>query len=184
MATWLKRLAAVLLVAGIIVGVNGSPAMALGPGGCGANCNGKDPNTYLVDWGQYGLELCNKQTIQKLEVANSGHYVELRYSPYCRTAWAKHSWDSGWGGYAVVWVESYSSSTASPGTFLRAYSDMTSCSSPGCAYPTQVGTYIGHTQGPWSFMVNDAGLYARACIRHWWNQEQAGPYTTACTVLY
>ena len=48
MATWLKRLAVVLVMAGIVVGVNDSPALALGPGGCGTNCNGKDPNVYRL----------------------------------------------------------------------------------------------------------------------------------------
>lgn len=194
MARWWRRLGVVLVVTGILAGVGTSPAAAsLGPAGCGYKCTGMDPNTYKVEYGQYGqiLTTCARdaKTIgNKLEIANSGNYVELRYSPYCRTAWARQSSDPDFGGYAQSWIESYRGPSTSYSYHIWSYADHWKCITQACAAPLSPGdgVYLSSgASGPWSLMVDDAGLYARACIRHWWDHEnQVNVYTQRCTPLY
>jgi len=175
-----------LVVIAVVLGA-GTPAQALGAEGCGSRCDGRDPHTYYVDVYPTRPEfnrLCEsdarnqKTALLPSAVGNLG--VVLRYSPYCRTAWAKPTYTSSPDGAYYVWVESYTSASVSSSTFRRAYTNSGRCYWGGC--PS--GEYLGYL-GPWSYMVNDAGLYARACIRQYGDEEHfPNQYTTVCTGLY
>lgn len=116
----------------------GTPALAA-TSGCGSVCDGKDPATYIatVDGTRMRCSYIDVQTID----GHSVYATELRYSPFCRTAWAR---DLDPGYLAYVTIESY----GSDGKLRKVYK----------------------ASGAWTPMVNDKGMKARAC-RYQWDSE-------------
>jgi hypothetical protein len=157
MKVFRKLLAA---TAGIAIGLTGglmfaSPASAV-TSGCGSACDGKDPQTYYASV-DGGSARCFYDAVT-IYVA---HGAELRYSPYCRTAWAR-SEDPGYLGF--VTVESYNSSGR-----RKVYSTRNASRS-------------------YTLMVNDKGMSARACHYGWpseveYNRGDA-PGLDGCTAKY
>ncbi|MFE9772057.1 DUF2690 domain-containing protein [Streptomyces sp. NPDC005931] len=75
-------LAAAALAAGGLTAASGTPAAAAATGGCYASgCEGKDPSQYCA----------SDATTPVSGVWLGQAYVELRYSPSCRAAWARIS---------------------------------------------------------------------------------------------
>ncbi|WP_091432405.1 DUF2690 domain-containing protein [Micromonospora yangpuensis] len=126
-------LVAVLTVVAATLAVPGSASAD--SVGCGSPCDNKDPQTYnaVVGSGSGGC-------YQDARTVASATYVELRYSPWCRTAWGRQTGSIGW--LSGVLVQSFNSS----GTTLRA------------SYDSRT------TGGSWSRMANDKNLLARACF--------------------
>jgi hypothetical protein len=131
----LPRPLAVLVAVAIGLTVSlagGAPAAAA----CGYACDGRDPQPA---GGKQSVCVDDADTIFTVRHPTINTAVELRYSPNCRTAWARQLYDRGW--LSGVLVESY-------------YAD-------GTRRMTQTDRTTG---GPWSRMVNDANLTARACL--------------------
>lgn len=138
--------AVVATAAGLVV--TATPAFAA----CGNLCDGKNPQTFTYldrSVGGPGATVnCSTDvrtpadtSTKKFKVYTTDHpsapYIELRYSPTCRTAWARTS-AVNW----TIYVESYNTD----GTLRK--------------------TAEQHTNSnvKYTAMVNDAGLTARACI--------------------
>jgi hypothetical protein len=141
-----------VLVVGLTAGVVAVPAPA--SAACGSACDGVNPQT---PEGRRSVCLNDAQTVHE----EPG--VQLRYSPSCRTAWARqtgHLW-----ALTGVLVESYYLN----GTRRRVETDR-------------------NTGGmPWSRMVNDANLLARACYYEYQTEaDQAADRRTIrhCTAKY
>ena len=138
----LKKVAAVAAAAvlGTLVSLTGTAPALAATSGCGYVCDGKDPDTYFarVDGGS---GRCGYSAWT--ETLDSAHGVELRYSSYCRTAWARLP-NPGYLGYATI--ESYSAN----GQRRKVYDTR-------------------RHNGAWTVMVNDKGMKARACKYEWWD---------------
>jgi hypothetical protein len=141
---WSKLLRSILvapLLVGVLVTVGAAPASAQASG-CGFQCDDQDPLTYWVAVGQYDGYNCTNDAQTVLfsgasynEDDNEWAFkVELRYSPRCRTAWAKGT------PQGTIWVE-----RKSPHRVEDA---------PANLYDN----FLHHTR-----MVNDAGMVSRAC---------------------
>ncbi|MFC0029774.1 DUF2690 domain-containing protein [Micromonospora chaiyaphumensis] len=114
-------------------------ATTLATTGCGASCDGKSPY-FKIYYNGSSYYTCNDDAI----IPTSGTYVytasdvlgnvTLRYSPRCRTAWARTSA----GDVQFKVVSRYTSGT----------------------YRT---TMTGSSPAEYTVMVNDAGLEAQAC---------------------
>jgi hypothetical protein len=128
--------ATVVAAVGVILPV--APAYAA-TSGCGSVCDGKDPETYYAQV-DGGSGRCGYPAFTSTLDTYSD--VELRYSSYCRTAWAR---DTNPGVLAYVTIESYSAN----GTLRKVYKG-----------------------GSWTSMVNDKNLKARACKYHWKNEAE------------
>ena len=118
-------------------------AAAANPG-CGRTCDFKNPQTYMITppGGPSNWYTCAADAItakQAFLPGGSSEGVELRYSPRCRTAWARQV---RMQRYYAVLIRSYYKSGS-----LRtaAYED-------------------GHV--PYSVMLDDAGLLAQACAEY------------------
>lgn len=94
-----------------------------------SGCEGKDPSTTI----------CQNDA---RTVATTEWNVELRYSPTCRTAWARYSGGVSFG--LTVMVERRNAD----GSYTPYYST----------------PYRGNGATVWTRMVNDAGYLARACV--------------------
>ncbi|MEV4117384.1 DUF2690 domain-containing protein [Micromonospora sp. NPDC049645] len=132
--SWHSRLLLMLAMGLAMVMGFQAPAMAA-TSGCGSVCDGKDPDTYFATVDGQVMRCSFIDVITPYSVAN----VELRYSPFCRTAWARQTDSFGW--LSGVLVQSYNSN----GTLRRTVDDTS-------------------TSGSWSAMVNDKGMTARACF--------------------
>ncbi|WP_433790248.1 DUF2690 domain-containing protein [Actinoplanes sp. CA-252034] len=140
---------AAVLTTAATLGITATPAFAA----CGSKCDGKNPASYTyLDTsvgGPGATVLCQTdakrpsvsgKVYKKLANPNLGEnsaYVELRYSPTCRTAWARtnaYQW--------TVYVVSYNANGS---------------------YRTQAEQVTNSTV-KWSAMVNDAGMKAKACL--------------------
>ncbi|MGR6322826.1 DUF2690 domain-containing protein [Micromonospora soli] len=107
-------------------------ASTLATSGCGSSCDGRNPATYKIYYNGSDYYTCAEDAITAAQ-NTSGINLELRYSPRCRTAWARVSSD-----FYYPTVRSY-------------YSD------------GRVRTsYSGFAGSYYTMMVNDAGLLARA----------------------
>jgi hypothetical protein len=130
-----RRLAAGLGVTAALVLASPLPATAA-TSGCGQTCEGKDPATFRIYSSSTAYHYCSDDAVTKA-VATTGrqndYTAELRYSPRCRTAWARS------GSEVHFWVE-----RRSP----YGYAD---------AYPWVGGGTV------WTVMLNDAGYVSRAC---------------------
>ncbi|MFG1886421.1 DUF2690 domain-containing protein [Micromonospora sp. NPDC049051] len=110
------------------------PEVELAATGCGSVCDGKNPATYKIY--HSGCSTCYHYCADDAETVasnTSGINLELRYSPRCRTAWARVSSD-----FYYPTVRSYHLSGA-----VRT-------------------SYSGFAGAYYTYMVNDAGLLARA----------------------
>jgi len=116
-----------------------APAFAA-TAGCGFGCDGLDPNNASMEDANGALRLCHTsaRTLSTRNVPGLGS-VDLRYSSYCRIAWAR-----GAGGVEIQ-VRSYWHQSDSWGAARRIE----------IQYDTDNG---GYTR-----TVNDANLYAQAC---------------------
>jgi hypothetical protein len=128
-----------VLTAAATTTITASPALAA-TSGCGSPCDGQNPETYRY-YGPGGPSqwvTCSADAITKYTAGSSGHlgYAQLRYSPTCRTAWAKTNTVNGW-----IYVYSYNAS----GSLRRTESQYTN-------------ETVKYTR-----MVNDVGLTAKAC---------------------
>lgn len=68
-----------------------APALAASSSVCSA-CENEDPNTWRVWTGPYDYYLCATDAITVDTIPHTrapSKYVELRYSPRCRTVWAR-----------------------------------------------------------------------------------------------
>src|SRR4051794_31628408 len=85
----------VIVLSGVLIG-GASPAQAAS--GCGSKCDGKNPQTYV--WEVVGpapgvAYTCGQDAVtpsvsgKTFKKYVQGLYIELRYSPSCRTAWAR-----------------------------------------------------------------------------------------------
>jgi len=130
-----KRLLAALCATAALVLADAVPASAA-TGGCGWSCDGKDPATWRVWTSSTAYYYCGDDagTVRYATTGRENDYiVELRYSPRCRTIWAKSSSE------VHFWVERQNP---------YQYAD---------AYPYTGGGTV-HT-----LMLNDAGYVSRAC---------------------
>ncbi|GIJ08729.1 DUF2690 domain-containing protein [Micromonospora andamanensis] len=118
-------------------------AVTLANTGCGSSCDNRDPNTFKIYYDGTRYYTCAEDAITpKLSsgyvyrVSSPAGSVELRYSPRCRTAWARTS--AGWTAFKVV-------SRHLNGNHRK--------------------TIEGYSEygGVWTDMVNDANLEASAC---------------------
>ena len=138
------------IVLGLTLSVAGrSPASAA----CGSACDGRDPQPAA---GKASVCVDDADTI--FEVGG----VQLRYSPNCRTAWARQIGDLYW--LTGVLVQSFNTN----GTLRMTQTDR-------------------GTGGPWSRMVNDANLTARACFYQYdneWDYEADRRTIRYCTGRY
>ena len=140
MSKAMKLAASALLITGLAVGADATSASAAtATSGCGSQCDGKNPQTYTIDYNgssiTCGLDAVTKKSAQIPEIG--GPVVELRYSPRCRTAWARTN-----GINFQIYVYSYNTSGSlrrTEGTFVEGGANYT-------------------------LMVNDAGYTAKACI--------------------
>lgn len=108
-------------------------AGTLATSGCGSPCDGKDPY-FKIYYNGSSYYKCNDDAINKYGVSNAFGSVTLRYSPRCRTAWAKTAADVA---FKVV----------------SRYTNGNYRTSMSASYPTE-----------YTKMVNDAGLEAQACF--------------------
>ncbi|MBQ1019599.1 DUF2690 domain-containing protein [Micromonospora sp. D93] len=125
--------------------------------GCGSPCDGKDSQTYSALVG--GVRGSCAQDARTVKTASN---VELRYSPFCRTAWARQT--DSFGYMSGVLVFSW-------------YSDGRQRS-----WQDDLGT-----AGSWSKMVNDKGLTASACFYQYESElDQVNDIKTVqwCTARY
>jgi hypothetical protein len=137
-----KLLATAMLIALSALGVavvDATPASAATVG-CGSICNNQDPHTYDVCTHFFTGTFCRTEgspilcESDALTKATKGS-VQLRYSPFCRTAWAKYTGGSGDGVDVKEWVQT----------------------STGHSY------YGTNTSGPWSAMADDMNISSKAC---------------------
>jgi len=147
---------AVAVVASLLVTLAGhTPASAVTVG-CGSACDYQDPDDYVANVG--GVHrTCAADAVTKLTAQG----VELRYSAFCRTAWARATY-CGYLGFVNLY--SYDST----GTW-RAFTS---------SYRT------GNCYSP---MLNDKGMTAKACSEGWLDEvdyENNPPREFACTGRY
>ncbi|MFI6782281.1 DUF2690 domain-containing protein [Micromonospora sp. NPDC050276] len=155
--SWHSRLLLVLAMGLAMVTGFQAPAMAA-TSGCGSVCDGKDPDTYFATVDGKVMRCNFIDVITPYSATN----VELRYSPFCRTAWARQTDSFGW--LSGVLVQSYNSN----GTLRRTVDDTS-------------------TSGSWSAMVNDKGMTARACFYQYdteWDYEAGNRRILYCTARY
>ncbi|HEX8347461.1 MAG TPA: DUF2690 domain-containing protein [Actinoplanes sp.] len=129
------------------------------PTKCGNACDGKDPSSYQVP--NSGGFKCSSdaKTIHHKDLV-SGTWVELRYSPGCRTAWTRGYNNPNSGMYTDIAGFSY----RSDGTRrLSVYASGTS--TPGQFYTA---------------MLNDAGYTFKACK----DRQVGGSPDWNCTAAY
>jgi Protein of unknown function (DUF2690) len=157
-----RRSVAVLLavVAGAAVSLADQAPLMAATSGCGNVCDGKDPDTYFATVDGQTMR-CSFIDVQTPHTATN---VELRYSPFCRTAWARQTGSIGW--LSGVLVQSFNTD----GTLRKQYDQ-----NPDT------------TSGAWSPMVNDKGLTARACFYVYANEvdyEVDRKIVGPCTARY
>ncbi len=115
---------------------------------CGSRCDGKDPETYIgyqPPGGPSAWRNCagDARTVASQRTGGS-LWVELRYSPRCRTAWARSNIVTAPEGWPVnTWVYSF----RADGSFRK-----------------EVGIVDRNSDRAWTGMVNDAGLTAQGVL--------------------
>ena len=114
---------------------------------CGRACDGKDPSSYQVP--NSGGFTCSEDATTKYHKAVFNGWVELRYSPGCRTAWTRgynppsgSAWTSI-GGFSYysngsLRTSVYTNGTSTSGTFYTAMLDDANLVYKACK-DTQVG---------------------------------------------
>ncbi len=145
-------LAAVGIALTVAVSGVGSPAAAAGAG-CGSTCEGQDPATFKAYFDGLGYACAQGARTIHTEVGSEGT-ITLKYSDRCRTAWVTASYNG------------YDHPTMLPYRIESFYTNGTR----RLTYPQIPGKH-------YTYMVNDAGLLARAC---WYE----GNTSTDCTLKY
>lgn len=84
---------------------------------CGSQCDGKDPQSYLVRV-PGDAYYCHNDAVTFALLNTTGGSVQLRYSPICRTAWARGSGTTGLAGFSH-----YSNGTERTKVYVSPYSD-------------------------------------------------------------
>lgn len=150
--------AAVGLVLGSVL-LSTAPAEAASgvPTVCGRACDGKDPASFVVP--NSGGWTCARDAKTIYHKDFGGTWLELRYSPSCRVAWARKHTDpkdvyTGIGGFSYY----------SDGRF-------------------RASVYAGGRSTGGDFytaMLDDAGLTFKACM----DINAAGPTNWSCTSGY
>ncbi len=161
----LKVLFALVLTMVGLTFVTATPAQAAT--GCGAVCDGQDPQNYYASVGGTSATCGFDPGVWTVDSKYSQYnwaasdYIELRYSPRCRTIWGR----AGISNYLQdIVVYSYNSN----GTLRKT---------------------VKWSNAPWyqawSPMLNDAGYTGKACLIEYTNYDEQGnnsPFLThACT---
>jgi hypothetical protein len=133
-----STVAAVAVATTALLAFSAAPAHAANPG-CGFSCDGVDPNSAAVEDANGALHLCrdSARTVYSRSEPGNG-YVDLRYSSYCRIAWAR-------GVAQEIKVVSFWHQNDPESAARRVEIDYSS-------------------SGGYTLAVNDAGLYAEACV--------------------
>lgn len=94
-----RRLLTALAVTSVVAagGVVAVADPALAATGCGSACDGQDPSSYKIG-PPYSYYYCADDAKTVKTASGAGESVELRYSPQCRTVWARN-------GSFEFWVE-------------------------------------------------------------------------------
>ena len=126
-------------------------AAAANPG-CGRVCDGENPQTYMITppGGPSNWYTCAADAItakQALMPGGSSSGVELRYSPRCRTAWSRQL------------------------RLTNNYNFWLHVNSYYLSGTLRTSAYEGRLV-PYTAMVDDAGLKARACVVYIQNNEE------------
>jgi hypothetical protein len=124
---------------------------------CGSRCDNENPQTFVVtppggpsNWYHCGADARTVDSIGPADdsgLAQFGVTIQLRYSPKCRTVWARAF---GLQRSDTLWV------MRNPNT---SYTDI----SDDVEYPYN-SDYVGGTNWMWSKMLNDAGQRSVACF--------------------
>jgi hypothetical protein len=148
--------AVVVASATTAVAVTGTPALAANSG-CGANCDQENPNTFNITppGGPSHWYHCSAdaKTVDELGPADNstlryfGVTLQLRYSPACRTAWAR--------AYGMQNTDTLMVKIYGGGGFQNNSYDVEL---------GQNGDFQADAHTMWSRMMNDAGYTARACF--------------------
>lgn len=144
----------VALLTSVIVS---TPAQASPDDWCGSTCDNENPNTFVVHppGGPAHWYKCSgdAQTVDAIgpnenaDLAFWGVTIQLRYSPKCRTVWARAF---GLQRSDTLWVK------RNPNT---SYQD----SSFDVEYPYN-SDYLNGPNSMWSMMLDDAGQQSVACF--------------------
>jgi hypothetical protein len=131
-----KLLAALAVISAVTVGAVVAVAdPALAATGC-SWCDGKDPANFQIQSGPYDYYYCSDDAYTPMEADDGvSVWIDLRYSPRCRTVWARSSSPS-----VHFWVERNSP---------HRVEDVTS-------------SWMGGTF--WTAMVYDGGYISRVCF--------------------
>ncbi|MBC8994252.1 DUF2690 domain-containing protein [Micromonospora chalcea] len=127
--------------------------------GCGSACDGKDPASYLAPMpgGPSNYAYCSTDAYTKYSKTSSDGRLtaELRYSPYCRTAWTRGCCYNSMAGFSY-----YSNGNVR----LSVYN------------------YDGRFSGDdvWTAMLDDAGYTFKAC----YDGQIGGPSEWKCTAKW
>jgi hypothetical protein len=141
----LALLSALITTAALLVG---SPANAA----CGSACNNKDPQTYPSS------KPCGGDATTAKTFSSMGRTLQLRYSPSCRTVWAR-----------IYGAENQDK------VILERWEGMGSIYTPVLQWE-----YFGGNE--WSPMYNDSGVQIRACLQLQWATTPAS--RLGCTGHY
>jgi hypothetical protein len=149
--------AAVGVFVSLFLAVTGSPGQAAWH--CGSTCNDTNPDTFWVT----PYQTCAKDAYTAKEVYIPAHemFLQLRYSPYCRTVWARIYGgleQPYWIGLQLVYPN---------GAGWTTLADVTEEIPPG-----------PRTRS-WSNQWDDAGVTIRACVSEGWSMEP--PFRITCT---
>ncbi|MFI1994084.1 DUF2690 domain-containing protein [Actinoplanes sp. NPDC020271] len=128
--------------------------------GCGSTCDGKDPNNYKYAGATCAADATTVRAVYEPGGTYAG--VELRYSPRCRTAWAR--WSNNAQLLSSISLYNYTSS----GTERLHY----------------ILDGLDRASQAWGPMVNDAGYLSKACYFYYDGGSTANPYYTICTTKY
>lgn len=145
--------ALVLTMVGLTL-VTATPAQAAT--GCGAVCDGKDPQNYYASVGGTSATCGSDPGVYTVEHKYSQYawaasdYVELRYSPRCRTIWAR-------GRVSTYTQDFLITSYNSDGTMRK-----------------QLKWSDAPWYEPWGQMLNDAGFRGNACLIEYTQYDQYG----------
>ena len=143
----MRTMLATALVVAALLPLSAGHALAATNPGCGYSCDGMDPESIGMEDANGGFHLCKNSAITAREISIPGNgNVELRYSTYCRIAWARGI--AGDGSHSIK-VESFNAN----GTLRR--------------------TELGGGGLSYTRVVNDAGLTARACVFQFASQSYA-----------
>ncbi|MEU4569771.1 DUF2690 domain-containing protein [Micromonospora sp. NPDC023956] len=114
------------------------PEVTLAATGCGSSCDYKNPATYKIYTSGCSTcyYYCNDDARDQLKVIDPVNSIILRYSPRCRTAWAKTTYSN------ISYIKAESRYLS--GTHRATVTE-------------DVGNY--------TVMLNDADLQARACVQ-------------------